>query len=148
MERLEREPLLLDREVDWVIKLRWMTSLMDRDGISWNDPRIRLLDLQYHDVRVNRSVYHHLVSLGMVERITTDAVVERAMHVPPQTTRARLRGECIRRLRVNGTEYQVDWSCLKVLGSEEATLTIQWRDPLQAYDEDTEDLIEKLRCPT
>ncbi len=148
IERLDREPLLLDREVDWVIKLRWMTNLMDRHEISWNDPRIPLLDLQYHDMRPDRSVYHSLVSLGMVERITTDAVVERAMHVPPQTTRARLRGECIRRLRVSGTEYRVDWSGLKVLGAEEPTLTIQWRDPLQAHDEDTEDLIEKLTRST
>src|SRR6266536_1438691 len=74
-------------------------------------------------------------------------VAER-MHVPPQTTRARLRGECIRRLLVSGTEYRVDWSCLKVLGAEEPTLTIQWRDPLQAHDEDTEDLIEKLTRST
>jgi proteasome accessory factor A len=148
IERLGREPLLLDREVDWVIKLRWMTSLMNRHGISWDDPRVPLLDLQYHDMRPDRSVYHHLASLGMVERITTDATVERAMHVPPQTTRARMRGECIRRLRLSGTEYRVDWSCLKVFGAEEPTLTIQWRDPLQAHDEDTEDLIERLQCPT
>ncbi|MDO8479886.1 MAG: proteasome accessory factor PafA2 family protein [Candidatus Rokubacteria bacterium] len=144
IERLEHEPLLLDREVDWVIKLRLMTNLMDRHGISWNDPRLSLLDLQYHDMRSDRSVYHRLVSLGMVERITTDAAVERAMHLPPQTTRARLRGECIRRLRLSGKEYRADWSSLKVLGGEEPTLTIHWRDPLQAHDENTEDLIEKL----
>ena len=121
-----------------------MTNLMDRHGISWNDPRLSLLDLQYHDMRPDRSVYHHLVSLGMVERITTDALVERAMHLPPQTTRARLRGECIRRLRLSGKEYRADWSFLKVFGGEEPTLTIHWRDPLQAHDENTEDLFETL----
>jgi proteasome accessory factor A len=144
IERLEHEPLLLDREVDWVIKLRSMTKLMDRHGISWNDPRLSLLDLQYHDMRPDRSVYHHLVSLGMAERITTDAAVERAMHLPPQTTRARLRGECIRRLRLSGKEYRADWSSLKVFGGEEPTLTMHWRDPLQAHDENTEDLFETL----
>ena len=144
IERLHHEPLLLDREIDWVIKLRSMTNLMDRHGISWNDPRLSLLDLQYHDMRPDRSVYHHLVSLGMVERITSDTVVERAMHLPPQTTRARLRGECIRRLRLSGKEYRADWSSLKVFGGEEPTLTFHWRDPLQAHDENTEDLIEKL----
>jgi proteasome accessory factor A len=144
IERLVREPLLLDREVDWAIKLRWMTRLMDRSGISWNDPRVSLLDLQYHDMRPDRSVYRHLASLGMVERITSDAAVERAMTTPPQTTRARLRGECIRRLRLSGKEYRADWGSLKVLGEEVSTPIIHWRDPLQAHDEDTEHLIEQL----
>ena len=144
IERLEREPLLLDREVDWAIKLRWMTRLMDRSGLSWNDPRVSLLDLQYHDMRADRSVYHHLASLGMVERITDDAAVERAMTTPPQTTRARLRGECIRRLRLSGKDYRADWGSLKVLGEEAPTPTFHWRDPLQAHDEDTEHLIEQL----
>ncbi len=144
IERLDREPLLLDREVDWAIKLRWMTRLMDRSGISWNDPRVSLLDLQYHDMRPDRSVYRHLASLGMVERITNDAAVERAMTTPPQTTRARLRGECIRRLRLSGKEYRADWGSQKVLGEEVSTPIIHWRDPLQAHDEDTEHLIEQL----
>ena len=143
IERLEHEPLLLDREVDWAIKLRWMTRLMDRSGVSWNDPRVALLDLQYHDMRPDRSVYQHLASLGMVERITNDTAVERAMTTPPQTTRARLRGECIRRLRLSGKEYRVDWGSLKVFG-EGASTPLHWRDPLQAHDEATEHLIEQL----
>ena len=77
--------------------------------VSWNDPRVSLLDLQYHDMRPDRNVYNHLAALGMVERITNDAAVERAMTTPPQTTRARLRGECIRRLGLSGKDYRADW---------------------------------------
>jgi proteasome accessory factor A len=145
LERLEYEPLLLDREVDWAIKLRWMTRLMDRSGVSWDDPRVALLDLQYHDMRPDRSVYHHLAALGMVERITNDAAIERAMTTPPQTTRARLRGECIRRLRLGGKDYRADWGSVKVFGEDAPTPpTIHWRDPLQAHDADTERLMKQL----
>ena len=84
----------------------------------------------------------------MVERITTDAAVEQAMHLPPQATRARLRGECIRRLHLSGKEYRAHWSCLKVFEEDEPSLTIHWRDPLQPHDASTEDLIEKLKLPT
>src|SRR5206468_12162885 len=59
---------------------------------SWRDPKVSLLDLQYHDIRPDRGIYYRLVQRGGVERITDDESIERAKHVPPQTTRARLRG--------------------------------------------------------
>ncbi len=78
----------------------------------------------------------------MVERITDDAAAERAMDVPPQTTRARLRGECIRWARLSGGEYRADWSGLKLVGGDARTM--RWRDPLQAHDEETEQLMTAL----
>jgi proteasome accessory factor A len=122
-----------------------MTRLIDRSGVSWDDPRVALLDLQYHDMRPDRSVYHRLAALGIAERITNDAAIELAMTTPPQTTRARLRGECIRRLRLGGKDYRADWGSVKVFGEDAPTpSTIHWRDPLQAHDADTEHLMEQL----
>ncbi|HTP40960.1 MAG TPA: proteasome accessory factor PafA2 family protein, partial [Nitrospiria bacterium] len=50
LDRLDEEPMELGRTVDWIIKLRLMNSYMSKKGCTWDDPRIALADLQYHDV--------------------------------------------------------------------------------------------------
>ena len=95
--RSRRDPLALDGQLDWVTKWSLLDAYVDRDGLEWNDPKLSLLDLQYHDVRPDRSLYERLVRAGKVERLVTEAEVIEAMTVPPATTRAYFRGECLAR---------------------------------------------------
>ena len=74
---------------------------MAKNRLSWRDPKVSLIDLQYHDIRPDRGLYFKLVQRGMVERVTSEEQIERAKHTPPQTTRARLRGEFIRQANMN-----------------------------------------------
>ena len=76
---------------------RCSEAYVDRDGLEWDDPKLSLLDLQYHDVRPERSLYERLVRAGKVERLVTEEEVIDAMTVPPATTRAYFRGECLAR---------------------------------------------------
>jgi proteasome accessory factor PafA2 len=79
--------------VDWVAKERLILAYMERHGVEWGDPRLRLLDLQYHDMRPERSLF----ARTHAERITTDAEVDAAMTEPPTTTRAYFRGKCLQK---------------------------------------------------
>jgi proteasome accessory factor A len=79
--------------VDWVAKEQLLEGYMARHGIEWNDPRVRLLDLQYHDMRPERSLFARVST----ERVTTEQEVERAMTEPPDTTRAYFRGKCLQK---------------------------------------------------
>jgi proteasome accessory factor A len=97
LEGLEREPMSLKVELDWVAKLGLLEAYRERDGLKWSDPKTRLIDLQYHDVRRAKGLYWKLVSSGKMERITDDDEVERAVNHPPEDTRAYFRGECLRR---------------------------------------------------
>ncbi len=72
LEKLETDPMQLERELDWVIKRQWIESYMTRNRLSWRDPKISLMDLQYHDIRPDRGVYYKLASRDMVDRITDD----------------------------------------------------------------------------
>ncbi len=64
---------------------RCFGAYIDRDGLEWSDPKLSLLDLQYHDVRPDRSLYERLVRAGKVERLVTEDEVHTAMTVPPST---------------------------------------------------------------
>ena len=109
LTKLESDLMQLSRELDWVIKKAWIDKFMDRDRLSWRNPKVSLLDLQYHDIRPEKGVYYRLALNDQVDRITDDETIEQAKHVPPQTTRARLRGEFIRQANLKGKDYRVDW---------------------------------------
>jgi proteasome accessory factor A len=138
LARLARDPLAAHREVDWVIKRVLIDRYMARHGCPLDDPRVDLLDLQYHDVRADRGLYHLLARRGEVETLVRDEVVERARQHPPQTTRARLRGDFIRRANLRGWEYQVDWSYVRTMEPESETVLCP--DPFLASD----DRVERL----
>ena len=95
--RARDRPLTLHRQLDWVAKLRLLDAYRERDGLDWSDPKLRAIDLQYHDVRREKGLYHRLDGQRKVERLTTDDEVERAVMEPPDDTRAYFRGRCISR---------------------------------------------------
>ena len=139
---IENDPFKLDREVDWVIKYRLIEAFRERHGLPLGDSRVQLLDLQYHDICRDRSPFYKLQDRGLVERMCTDADIETAIDTPPQTTRARLRGEFIRRAKERKRDYTVDWVHLKL--NDQAQRTVLCKDPLASRDERVERLIASM----
>ena len=139
---LERDPLSLDREVDWVTKHNLIEAYRAKHDLPLNHSKVALLDLQYHDISRRRSVFYKLQRAGMVERIVTDSAIAEAMETPPQTTRAKLRGEFIRRAKERKRDYTVDWVHLKL--NDQAQRTVLCKDPFLATDERVERLIASL----
>ncbi len=139
---LEKDPWSLDRECDWVIKHKLIEAYREREGISLAHPKVALMDLQYHDVNRRRGLYYRLERRGMVERLVTDEEIDRALDEPPQTTRARLRGEFIRRAKERRRDFTVDWVHLKL--NDQAQRTVLCKDPFKARDERVEKLIASL----
>jgi proteasome accessory factor A len=95
LTRLERDPMELSRELDWVAKLKLLDGYRKRDGLDWDAPRLHLVDLQYADVRPEKGLYNRLVAGGRMDRLLDDAEVRRAMTAPPEDTRAYFRGRCL-----------------------------------------------------
>ena len=94
LNKLERDPRLLVRELDWVAKRHLIESYMDRKGCGWDDSRTKLMDLQYHDVRPERGLFYTLERGGHIERIVEDVEIRQAEFTPPPGTRAYFRGRC------------------------------------------------------
>ena len=142
LTRLEKDPMELDREVDWVIKWSLIHAFQERKGCSLDDPRVSMIDLQYHDIKQDRGLYYLLEKEGMVERITEEMDVLRAMDEPPQTTRAKLRGEFVRVANEKNLSHSVDWTYLKLDAYGEETILCM--DPFSASDRRVERLIAHL----
>jgi proteasome accessory factor A len=118
LDALNDDPDSLSTKVDWIIKRNMIDSYVKDRGLSWDDPRVFMLDLQYHEIRLNRGLYYLLERRGAVDRILSDDEVIKAKteppQEPPQNTRARMRGEFIKLARQNSIQYDLDWSNIRL----------------------------------
>ncbi len=142
MTHLETDPFKLDRELDWVIKHNLIESYRAKHDLQLNDARVQLLDLQYHDVRREKGLFYKIQDRGFAERTLTDREMLDAVETPPQTTRAKLRGEFIQRAKERKRDYTVDWVHLKL--NDQAQRTVLCKDPFRYEDERVAKLIESL----
>ncbi|HQF93903.1 MAG TPA: Pup--protein ligase [Microthrixaceae bacterium] len=142
MSKLETDPFSLDREVDWVTKHNLIEHYRERHQLPLSSPEASLVDLQYHDISRRRSVFYKLQKRGLVERMVTDRDIADAMEIAPQTTRARLRGEFIKKAKERKRDYTVDWVHLKL--NDQAQRTVLCKDPFKSHDERVDKLIESL----
>ena len=139
---LEKDPMSLNREVDWVMKLHLIEKYQARHDLAMSSARLGLLDLAYHDVNRDRGLYYLMERRGMTERVVTDEQVSEAMTTPPATTRARLRGSFIKAAKAKKRDFTVDWVHLKL--NDQAQRTVLCKDPFRAVDERVEKLINSL----
>ena len=136
---------LIDTEIDWAIKKKLLERYADKHRLNLADARIAQLDLAYHDIRRGRGLFSLLEARGLAARATTDPAIFRAKSIPPQTTRAKLRGEFIRAAQDGRNDYTVDWVHLKL--NDQAQRTVLCKDPFVAVDERVERLIASMRRP-
>jgi proteasome accessory factor A len=127
------------REIDWVTKYQLIERYRIKHDLPLSAPRVAQLDLAYHDVHRGRGLYYLLQRNGAVDRVTSDLKIFEAKSIPPQTTRAKLRGEFIRRAQEKRRDFTVDWVHLKL--NDQAQRTVLCKDPFRSVDERVEKLI-------
>jgi proteasome accessory factor A len=133
---------LIDREIDWATKYQLIDRYRNRYDLPLSSPRVAQLDLTYHDIRRDRGLFYLLQKRGAVTRVTTDLDVFEAKNVPPQTTRARLRGEFIKRAQETRRDFTVDWVHLKL--NDQAQRTVLCKDPFRSVDDRVDKLIASM----
>ena len=138
---LDRDPMSLEGELDWVAKLRLVQAYQDRNGVGMEDPRIGMLDLAYHDIAPESGLHQLLVRQGRMASLVAEDDVLAAMDQPPRT-RALLRGRFLRAAKEHGRDVTVDWVHLKLNG--EAPRTLMCKDPLIWDDVRVDRLIEEM----
>ncbi|MFJ8433412.1 Pup--protein ligase [Kitasatospora sp. NPDC094019] len=126
-------------EIDWIMKYKLIERYREKHQMSMSNPRIAQIDLAYHDIHRRRGLFYLLQAKNQAERVTTDLKTFEAKSIPPQTTRARLRGDFIRRAQEQRRDFTVDWVHLKL--NDQAQRTVLCKDPFRSVDERVEKLI-------
>src|SRR6266571_1152789 len=138
---IEEDPLSMSRELDWVAKHRLVQAYRERDRLEWNSAKLAMIDLQYHDVRRSRGLYHRLAEAGKVERLVPEEEIERATMNPPEDTRAYFRGRCIERFP--DAIAAASWDSIIFDIGLQALQRVPTREPMKGTKEHVEQLLEE-----
>jgi proteasome accessory factor A len=133
---------LVETEIDWVLKWRTLQRYADRAGLPMSDPRLQQLDLAWHDIHPTRGLFNIVSRRGGAAEVVTAERIVQAGSVPPQTTRARLRGEFVRVAQEHQRDFSVDWVHLKL--NDSAQRTVLCKDPFVSQDDRIDELIASM----
>ncbi|MFE1437665.1 Pup--protein ligase [Streptomyces sp. NPDC058739] len=140
LDSIESEDLdRIGTEIDWVMKYKLIERYRAKNNMTMSHPRVAQIDLAYHDIHRRRGLYYLLERKGQAARICNDLKIFEGKSVPPQTTRARLRGDFIRRAQEQRRDFTVDWVHLKL--NDQAQRTVLCKDPFRSVDDRVEKLI-------
>ncbi|MBH0192241.1 MAG: proteasome accessory factor PafA2 family protein, partial [Nitrospira sp.] len=133
--------------IDWASKLWLLESYREAEQAGWQDPMLKSLDLEYHNLNQEKSLYYGLLQEGRVPRLTTDSAVDIASDYAPKNTRAFGRGELVKHLLACGSPpepdepkqderffpaYVINWSIFQVRGRAPFPMP----DPFKTYVQD------------
>jgi proteasome accessory factor A len=133
--------------VDWASKLWLLESYREAERTDWRDPMLKSLDLEYHNLHSEKSLYYGLLQEGRVPRVTADTIIDLAMDHAPKNTRAYGRSELVKHLLASGSPaepeyaqsderffpaYVINWSIFQVRGRAPFPMP----DPFKTYAQD------------
>jgi proteasome accessory factor PafA2 len=144
LDCLEKDPRLLVDELDWVAKRHMIESYLDRKGCGWTDPRAKLMDLQYHDVRPDKGLFYTLERGKLIKRIVSEEEIVCAETMPPPGTRAYFRGRCA--AKYAASLYGVSWTSVLFDFGNPTITRIPLMDPSRGTESMTGALLES--CAT
>lgn len=147
LERLAVDPHQCGRELDWVAKLGLLERYRDRDGLDWDHAKLHLVDLQYHDVRVEKGLYHQLVRSGRIDRLIADDEIKDGVATPPADTRAYFRGMCLARFAPDIAAASWD-SVIFDLPGHDSLQRVPTMEPLRGTKEHVGALFDRCESAT
>jgi proteasome accessory factor PafA2 len=142
LDTLEKDPMLLARELDWVAKRQMIESYIDRKACGWDDPRVALMDLQYHDIRPDKGLYYTLERGNRIERLLHDGEISQAEHMAPNGSRAYFRGQCLQKFPQH--VYGMSWTSVLLDVGDKAIKRIPLMDPTRGTRELTNELFDGI----
>ena len=95
LDELRHSPEKLSDRIDWAIKERLFTEFMQSEGMGWEDPWLKSLDLEYHNLDPDRGLYRGLQQEGSVYSLLNENEIVCAIESPPAGTRAQIRGQAV-----------------------------------------------------
>ena len=133
LDGLEKDPMSLGDRIDWVAKRKIVEQYMSEEGLDWGDDALHSIDLEYHNIDPDKSLFHAYQEMGETTRLLDDVDIVTAMTDPPQDTRAKGRSKLVEEVlkRRIPKFYMFDWNGVAV----DRHRYIEMSDPFETYDE-------------
>jgi len=129
---LESDPMAMGDRIDWVTKRQIVEQYMTEEKLDWNDDALHSIDLEYHNIDPELSLFHAWQQMGNTRRLISDVDIVSAMTDPPADTRAKARARLVERvLKDKSRFYHFDWNGVAL----ERNQYVELSDPFDTYEE-------------
>ena len=132
LDDLEKDPLAMADRLDWVAKKKIVEEYMASESVSWGDDALHSVDLEYHNIDPDKSLFHAFQSMGQTKRFLEELDIIDAMTEPPSNTRAKGRAELVKTVLDRGPSkfYLFDWNGVAL----DRHTYIEMPDPFETYE--------------
>ncbi len=132
LDGLEKDPMEMADRLDWVAKLKVVNQYREEEGLEWDDDALHSVDLEYHNIDPETSLFYALQDMGQTKRLLKDLDIIEAMTDPPQNTRAKGRSKLVEQVigRKGPKFYLFDWNGVAL----DRHTYIEMLDPFETYD--------------
>lgn len=132
LDGLEKDPMAMGDRVDWVAKRKIVEQYMAEENLDWSADALHSVDLEYHNIDPEKSLFYAYQEMGETTRILDDVDIVTAMTDPPQDTRAKGRSKLVEQvLARKGTKfYLFDWNGVAL----DRHTYIEMPDPFETYE--------------
>ena len=131
LDGLDSDPMALEDRIDWVAKRKVVEEYMAAEGVSWDDEALHSVDLEYHNIDPEKSLFHALQEMNRVQRVPEEINIVDSMTEPPNDTRAKGRSDLVKEvLKRKGPRFYVfDWNGVAV----DRHRYVEMPDPFETY---------------
>ena len=130
LDALAKRPELLVGGVDWISK-KWLLDLFrEKEGLTWQDPWLQSIDLEYHNINRESGLFYALTPAKRIGEFNDSMLRPEAMRIPPADTRAAGRGQAITRFQQGGQSYLINWDSIGI----ETNRYLMMPDPFDTYE--------------
>ena len=134
---LSLDPLSMASTIDWVAQWRLLSAFADRHQLRPSDPRLQAIDLQYHDLRPERSLARRA---GLETIIDPDSALSACTN-PPENTRAWFRGTALSQFP--SEVVTANWDSVVFDIGEDPLRRVPMMDPMRGTKASTEDIFAR-----
>jgi proteasome accessory factor A len=132
LDGLESDPMAMDDRIDWVAKRKIVEEYMASEGLNWGDDALHSVDLEYHNIDPERSLFHAYQEMGKARRFLSDTDILTAQTDPPQNTRAKGRAKLVEQVLAKKSKFYVfDWNGV----APDRQTYIELADPFETYED-------------
>src|SRR6201987_3776436 len=129
LDALKEKPELLIGGVDWISK-KWLLSMFVEDqGLSWQDPWLQSIDLEYHNIHPQRGLFFALKPAKAIGEFNASVRRSEAKLAPPAHTRAAGRGRAVAFFQRKNLPYIINWDSIALESQDYLSMP----DPFNTY---------------
>ena len=140
LDAIRSKPEALIGGVDWISKKWLLDTFRQEEGLTWQDPWMQSLDLEYHNINPAKGLFFALTPAKSIGEYNDRVRSAHAMMHPPQDTRARGRSVAVAHFQKTNLSYVINWDSISCENQSHFAMS----DPFEDYEKPIQKFLQRL----